>query len=284
VLPLLLLPGGGGQPLQPVHLQDLVAGVLALAQGPAAGSRTIAFVGPQPVTLRAYLGELRRQLGHARAAWVLPMPEEWFRAGAAWAGRWRSSFLDAETAGMLLRGNVAPAAEFERLLQRPARPPASFIAPQRAEPMRRTAWLRWLLPLLRWSVALVWIWTFVVSIGLYPRDQSLELLARLGAEGWWAQLLLTGAALFDLALGIATLALPPAWRSRLVWPLQLGLIGFYTIAITWALPEFWLHPFGPISKNLPLCAAIVLLWAMEPPQRLPPLRAPWRRRAAAGRE
>jgi hypothetical protein len=33
------------------------------------------------------------------------------------------------------------------------------------------------------------------------------------------------------------------------------------------MPEFWLHPFGPLSKNLPLCAAILLLWALDAPMR-----------------
>jgi len=107
-----------------------------------------------------------------------------------------------------------------------------------------------------------------VSIGLYPRDQSLALLARVGAHGTLAEWLLNGAALFDLALGIGTVALSAAWRARLLWPLQLALMAFYTAAITWAMPEFWLHPFGPLSKNLPMAAAIALLWAMEPPRRL----------------
>jgi len=61
--------------------------------------------------------------------------------------------------------------------------------------------------------------------------------------------------------------LPATWRARVLWPLQLALIAFYTAAISWAMPEFWLHPFGPLSKNLPMCAAIALLWAMEPPVR-----------------
>ena len=269
VLPVLALPAGGRQLLQPVHLDDLVAGVLALVRALPPGRRYIAFTGPQPLSLRGYLASLRAQLGHARPAWVLPLPERLFLVAAAVAGRWPGSFLDADTARMLLLGNAAPSDELAALLQRPPRPPGEFIPATDAAAMRRDAWLRWLLPLLRWSVALVWIWTFVVSIGLYPREQSLALLARLGAEGLWAELLLTGAALFDLALGIATIALGAPARARWLWPLQLLLIGFYTAAITLALPEFWLHPFGPLSKNLPMCAAIALLWALDAPVRRP---------------
>lgn len=267
VLPLLALPGGGRQALQPVHLDDVVDGVLALAEARPARSRTIAFVGPEPVRFADYLADLRRQLGYRHAARVLPLPEPLFRFGARLAGRSRASFLDAETGDMLLRGNAAPADEFAHWLGRAPRSHRGFVAPARAGAARRAAWLAILLPLVRLAVALVWIWTFVVSIGLYPRDQSLALLARVGAEGALATWLLNGAAVFDLALGIGTLALAPAWRARLLWPLQLALMAFYTAAISWAMPEFWLHPFGPLSKNLPMAAAIGLLWAMEPPAR-----------------
>ena len=269
VLPAVALPAGGRQPLQPVHLDDLVAGVLALVRALPPGRRRIAFTGPRPLSLRAYLACLRAQLGHPRPAWILPLPQRLFLRAAALAGRWPGSFLDADTARMLLQGNAAPPDDLAALLGRPPRGPDEFIAAPEAPALRRDAWLRWLLPLLRWSVALVWIWTFVVSIGLYPRADSLALLARLGAEGAWAELLLTGAALFDLALGLATVALGASARARWLWPLQLLLIGFYTVAITFALPEFWLHPFGPLSKNLPMCAAIALLWALDAPVRRP---------------
>lgn len=267
VLPMLMLPDGGRQPLQPIHLDDVVAGIRALVRTPHAASRTIAFVGPAPVTFRNYLRDLRLQLGYQREAWVVSMPRALFMAGSSVAGRWRRSFLDAETAAMLLQGNAAPSDDMAQCLGRPARSHRAFVAPQEAGPARQLAWLRWLAPLLRLSIAFVWIWTFVVSIGLYPRAQSLDLLAQVGASGLWAELLLTGAALFDLALGIGTIGLAAPLRVRFLWPLQLLLIAFYTVVITFAMPDFWLHPFGPLSKNVPMCAAIVAAWALDGPAR-----------------
>ena len=267
VLPVLAFPAGGRQALQPVHLEDLVAGVAALVAAQPAGTRTIAFVGPWPLSTRRYLQALRVQLGHGRRQFVVPMPDGIFLSMAKLAGHWRQSFLDLDTARMLLAGNAAPVDDFAALLGRRPRAPEHFIAPARAEALRRASWLVWMLPALRLAIAFVWIWTFVVSIGLYPRDQSLELLARDGMEGAWAQLALVGAACFDLALGIATLLVAARGRARWLWPLQLALIAFYTAAISIAMPEFWLHPFGPLSKNLPMCAAIVLLWALDAGQR-----------------
>jgi hypothetical protein len=105
-----------------------------------------------------------------------------------------------------------------------------------------------------------------VSFGLYPVQDSHALLARVGLHGGMATLALYGAAIFDLVLGVLTLACPARWR-RLVWLAQLALIGGYTVLITFFLPEYWLHPYGPITKNLPILACIALLWALEPRQR-----------------
>jgi hypothetical protein len=122
------------------------------------------------------------------------------------------------------------------------------------------------LPVLRIALALMWVWTGIVSLGLYPVQDSYALLARTGLHGAAAGIALYGAALLDLVLGVLTLAAPARWR-RPVWLAQLALIAGYTLLVTLFLPEFWLHPYGPISKNLPILAAIALLWALERPMR-----------------
>jgi len=81
-----------------------------------------------------------------------------------------------------------------------------------------------------------------------------------GATGLLATVLLYGAALLDLAIGIAVLVLR---RRPWLWLLQLALIAGYTVIITLRLPEFWLHPYGPILKNLPLMAAIWIMYEFE---------------------
>jgi hypothetical protein len=45
--------------------------------------------------------------------------------------------------------------------------------------------------------------------------------------------------------------------------MQLALIGFYTIVIALRLPEFLVHPYGPLTKNLPMLAAIWLLVELD---------------------
>jgi hypothetical protein len=102
----------------------------------------------------------------------------------------------------------------------------------------------------------------VVSLGVYPIDDSLDLLARVGLHGTMAHWALYGAAMLDLALGVLTLGLPARMRSVL-WAAQLALIAGYTLLITFFLPEYWLHPYGPITKNLPIMAAIGWLWSLD---------------------
>jgi len=52
-------------------------------------------------------------------------------------------------------------------------------------------------------------------------------------------------------------------RRRALWIFQFLLVLAYTAIITVALPEQWLHPYGPVAKNLPILAAIALLYAWE---------------------
>ncbi len=100
----------------------------------------------------------------------------------------------------------------------------------------------------------------LVSVALYPPELSYQLLAQTGAPAAWAPLLLYGAALCDLLLGLGTLLLK---RRRALWLVQLGLIGFYTVLIAWKLPQFLIHPYGPLTKNVVLLAAIWLLYQSE---------------------
>src|SRR5690606_16944265 len=136
------------------------------------------------------------------------------------------------------------------------------IAPEDAAAQRTQATLRWLLPILRLSLACLWIVTGVLSLGIYPVASSYELLARAGVPAGLQPLALYGAALLDIVLGLLVL-LPR--RTRRLWAAQAALVLGYTAIISWRLPEFWLHPYGPVLKNVPLLAMLWLLYELERP-------------------
>jgi len=254
-LPWIPLPGRGEQRVQPVAVEDVADAVAcAIARAHFPRSR-LAVVGPEPLTLRAFLARIRASLG-LPAARFIAVP----RALVALAARLRLGLLDRESLAMLERGNVAEPAPLRALLGREPRPvPAPIEAPLRSA-VRIHAQLAWLLVLMRIALAAVWIAAGIVSLGFYPVADSLALLARTGLTGKWAFVALYGAALLDLALGVATLA----WRRRrALWLAQMALIVVYTGIISVCLPEQWLHPYGPVVKNLPILAALVLLYTLE---------------------
>ncbi|WKB52087.1 SDR family oxidoreductase [Eleftheria terrae] len=257
-LPLIALPGGGRQQVQPVHVDDVVQAVVALLEQDEVRGR-VPLVGPRPVSLRDYLAALRQGLRLGRARF-LPVPQALVGLAARLGSRLPNSLLDRDSWSMLQRGNTADPLPTQRLLGRAPRGPEDFIEPAERPVLRQTARLTWLLPLLRLSVALVWIVTGIVSLGLYPVQDSLALLARSGVPAALAPTLLYGAALLDLALGVATLLMK---RRRRLWLVQAALMLFYTAIITLRLPEFWLHPYGPILKNLPLLGVLWLLYELE---------------------
>jgi uncharacterized protein YbjT (DUF2867 family) len=264
--------GDAPQLVQPVHVDDVVAAIVALLrrrlyldQGDAPGARMPAIgtaqrlplVGPQALPFTDYLAALRAALGMGRLR-VLRLPSGLAHLLARF-GRWLpGGLLDPEALRMLDRGNTDDSGPLLRLLGRPTRPIASFVLEPRAE--RARAKLDWLLPILRISIALVWIVTAIFSAFVYPAADSYELLARTGIPAALRPLMLYGAAVFDMLLGLGILFLE---RRRWLWLAQLGLIGFYTVVIAWKLPEFLVHPYGPLTKNLPMLAAIWLLYQLE---------------------
>ena len=260
-LPLLPLPARGDQWLQPIHVDDVVAAVLALllVPMPQPPLRRVPLVGAHPITLADYLHALRRGLQLGRGV-ELPVPALLMRGIARLGDAWPRALLDSPAWSLLQRGSIAPPQMVTALLMRPPRPASGFIAPEQAADARRDAQLRWLLPLARASLAFVWIASGVVALGIY--SSALALLGRAGVPAEMQSGLLVGAALLDLVLGLLTLW--PVSRPRLLWLLQALLILTYTAIVSWRLPEFWLHPFGPLAKNVPMLALLGLLSALGP--------------------
>ena len=261
-LPLLPLPGGGRQLVQPVHLDDLVEALVRLVEAPQVPA-TLDAVGPQPVSLHDYLDLFRSGMG--TPGWSPAVPRPLARAAASMAAALSPRFpVDADALAMLDAGNTADPAPFAHWLGRPARAPRSFVSGATAAAMRWTSLTGWVVPTMRWTLALMWIATGIVSLWLYPRELSLGMLGRVGLQGGLAEASLWSAALLDIALGLALLA--ARWRTT-AYVLQLLLVLGYTVVISVWLPEQWLHPFGPVLKNLPLLAMILALLAMD--------RKPW---------
>lgn len=257
-LPVTPLPTGGEQRVQPVFIDDLVAAVVRLVESPAALRCVLPVVGPTALSLREFLAGLRAALGHGSAP-AITIPATFISIAARIGDHLPGALLDTETLGMLERGNVADAKYLSRLLGREPRAVSHFI-PAAARSHREAAALSWLLPLMRLGVAAMWFFAAIVSMGPYPVPDSLALLRSIGAPPAAAPILLVGAIILNLALGILTL-----WprRPRWLWTAQIALVLAYTAIITWKLPALWLEPFGPVAKNIPILTLLLLLRQLD---------------------
>lgn len=260
-LPLIVLPWTGAARLQPIHLDDLAAALVALVETQD-GAGVHPLVGPRALTWRAWFACLRAGLG-AGPARVLELPRAFdalIRLGGVLLG---GGLVDRETLAMLRAGNCASVTTTRALLGRSPRDPADFVPPATRAQWRRRAELGWLVPVARLALAVTWAWSAIVSAGLYPREQSFALLAATGLSGRSAAIALAAGVLVDAACAVLSLWVPhAAWRPW-VWRLQIIVIAVYTVIVTSALPGFWLHPFGPLLKNLPLLALLWLLARLD---------------------
>lgn len=262
-MPLTVRFGSRDQLVQPIHIDDLVTAVTGLLKhrlpmAPDAGtSMRVPLVGPQAMPFTDYLGLLRRNMGMG-AQRVVTLPGPLARLAAGIGGLLPGSLLSRDALRMLDRDSTADVTQTAILLGHLPRPVEAFVLDPDGERVR--AKLGWLLPVLRATIAAVWILTAIVSFGVYPVEGSFALLAQAGVPPELQAPMLYGASTFDLLLGLGILFMT---RRRWLWLAQLGLIGVYTIIIAVKLPEYLLHPFGPLTKNLPMLAAIWLLYHLE---------------------
>src|SRR5690606_19598799 len=132
-LPLLPLPDGGAQPVQPVHLDDLVDALVRLVEAPQIPP-ALDVVGPRALSLREYLGLFRRAMGSK--GWTFAIPGRVARVVAGAAALSPRLPLDRDALAMLDAGSTADAGPFARWLGRELRPLETFLSPTVAGTMR----------------------------------------------------------------------------------------------------------------------------------------------------
>lgn len=258
-LPVVGLPGWGRQQVQPLHVLELAEFIVRLSESADALGRVFEVAGPKPMSYREMLACHRQAQGLAEPLWC-PVPMPLMRIGAQLA-RWlpqqvfSPDTLDMLEAGSTTRRNALPAwlgREPTSLsaglsLDAAARAPAAALPPALAT-------------LLRLSLATMWLYTAAVTAAFPQASQVLDLLARCGFEGPAGLAMVWATCVLNTALGLWLLLRPGAWA----YAMQCGAVVGYTATAAWNMPELTIDHCGPLVKNLPILATLVVLWWTQP--------------------
>jgi hypothetical protein len=113
--------------------------------------------------------------------------------------------------------------------------------------------------LLRGALVVTWLATAMVS-AIEWNGQSLELLRQAGLHDADTAHALVGLGVaVDLGIGLALLLRP----GLVAYGLALAAMLAMTLVATALLPTLWLHPLGPLLKNVPVAALLVALIRIE---------------------
>jgi len=212
-------------------------------------------VGPAPVSYRQMLATYRQMMGLAAPVFI-PIPMPLMKLTAQLATLLPQNVLTPDTMRMLERDNIADPAGFSQLLGKTPMSSDSWLSGLPAEIVAAAAVSSWFKPVCQIILSLIWLLTALVSLLIYPISDSLELIASLGITGNFALITLYAAAGLDLAFGIACIVRP----VRRLWLAQIVIISIYTGLIGIALPDYLIHPFGPVLKNLAVLALCLFLY------------------------
>jgi len=260
-LPLIGLPGRGEQRVQPIHVFELAEIIARLVEQPGEPNAVHELGGPQSSSYREMLAHYRHALGLGEALW-LPTPMTMMRAGAWCAEALPQKVFCRDTIAMLERGSVPELNAAPVLLGRAPTAMAQGLAVTPPEPLidlrvRMSPAMAWLG---RSSLALMWLLTALVSIAMPNESGVLKLLARCGFDGPAGVAALVFSCALNITLGTLTLRRP----TPVLYALQMMAVIGYTATAAINMPELTIDHCGPLLKNLPLLALVLMLWSALP--------------------
>jgi nucleoside-diphosphate-sugar epimerase len=261
-LPFILpMPGRAEQLQQPIHVDDLTLIVEKALTLP--GKQILCAVGEEKITVKNVLLKLRTWLGFKRAL-PLIIPNIFIQLGAKLGNFIPNSPLSETAIKMMAVDNIASETELKNLENITQIKPRSFT--NGLNGMVSSVQDRWharlffLRPMLRLSIAFIWILTGVVSLLPAASSLSFDLMTQAKIPLAFQSFVLYSFSTIDILLGLDTL-----FNYRLVATgfLQCIFMLLYTIIISFSLPLYWLNPLGPIAKNIPLLVATLIMMALE---------------------
>lgn len=261
-LPVVGLPGRGAQPVQPLHVYELAEALARLVEADGTLRAVHEIGGARALTYREMLAQYREALGLGAALW-LPLPMPLMKLGARIAESLPQRVYCRDTLRLLERGSVPRVNALPMLLGREPTPMGRGLEITPPEPLidLRAHSSPAVERGLRASLAFMWLYTALVSALLPHESGVLELLARCGLVGQAGVAALIASCLLNVALGTLTLLRP----SGSLYAMQVAAVIGYTSMAAWHMPALTLDHCGPLVKNVPVLALVVLLWMSQSP-------------------
>ena len=111
----------------------------------------------------------------------------------------------------------------------------------------------------RLSLSFLWFFTGITSV-FFAKDIGYEVLANGGIKGNLATFSIYSGSFLDIVISFWLLS---GKYLRNCYLIQIIVIVLYTLLLTAIEPNFWIHPFGPLTKNIPLLVMIYYLYQRE---------------------
>jgi hypothetical protein len=251
--------GDGSAAFRPIHVDDLAETLVRVLDDDRQHRRTLQVVGPQRLSMRDIIGRLRRWLGLKPARFV-PLPLPVMRMVARVADLFGGGPMGSAALRQVLAGNAGdePDGHFAAAIGFEPRAMDAALARQPAG--TQDLWharLYLLRPIVRGALALLWLLSGILG-WFAPPDAWRDLADALAALDIPATPLAKAFCLVDIAIGVLVAS---AWRPSLAAALQVSVVLGYTLVLSLLSPGLWLHPYGPLLKNLPILA-LIPVWAV----------------------
>ncbi|HSC76726.1 MAG TPA: DoxX-like family protein [Pseudomonadales bacterium] len=107
----------------------------------------------------------------------------------------------------------------------------------------------------RLSLCFLWLFTALTSV-LWGRNAGYAVLAQHNIQGATADLCINAGGILDTIIGLWLLT---ACHLKWCYRFQILVVTVYSILLTIIDASYWLHPFGPITKNIPIVALLFIL-------------------------
>jgi hypothetical protein len=115
--------------------------------------------------------------------------------------------------------------------------------------------------LLMARLALAFLWLFTAATSLWwEREAGYQVLAMADIRGNFADLCINAGSAVDAIIGFWLLS---GWQRRQCYRIQLLVIVVYSFLLSLIAPQFWLHPFGPLTKNIPIIALLLIMYQLD---------------------